>query len=688
MGRLSVVPTIHLNALNVVPLRETGPAPVRQATLEEKLRSYRREVEQKTVSKRVGQPYSREVIKLPPPPQGTPAPTPASVLRRRREADRRRWALQARDLVRPSTHPAGSSRPLSSAERGASADGNRPHTVGNSSSGRVSSVGPLPEPETMRALAKWVSAAEQKFGGPGQPPCNRGVTRACAKWLALSCNTSRGKFLCLADLEVACLDLGIPRTEATDVAARLWAGLACTSAGRGVPVTELLKGFQNARTQADAEALSEEAQQIQSEAQSLALGVTPSASTYDLECHGPVLPGAISSSVIDWENCAPAELDAGSSTDERQVTMPLIGDIEDTENADLAMIEEFREGTAHYLNTLYTQVLAREQREIEQNQKVVAMEVASALTNGLIDHVREMEQRAMLVQERSAAVAHVQELMNRVAVRHQEHLQKYTSKYVLELVDKVSMRLQEEVERQCPTLSEIRFPTLQSLSSYTKIMEQKACDPIPMSELVPSFAVKCRNDHEMLWMDVPCDESCWKTFECGGRSLLGGCHGSEDGCCAASAAHFECRQCAFFLCKHCAEIVSKEQEEVEKEQGEAVYELDSENGGMASMKKQATPGAEPIKEASSASLQRRGTFRSHVRAIASMRSGFLRKQQSLPSQAHSEHIPHEASTHSTSSRRASGFFGHLRVSFRWAQRRATSSGSRSSNQEMGPVSQP
>jgi len=72
----------------------------------------------------------------------------------------------------------------------------------------------------------WATAASQMFGSPSESSSVSMVTQKCAKLLAMSCSLRLGAFQSLADLETACFDLGIEQEAATDVAARLWAGLA------------------------------------------------------------------------------------------------------------------------------------------------------------------------------------------------------------------------------------------------------------------------------------------------------------------------------------------------------------------------------------------------------------------------------------------------------------------------------
>ncbi|CAE8585069.1 unnamed protein product [Polarella glacialis] len=79
-------------------------------------------------------------------------------------------------------------------------------------------------PKSGGAMQCWVAAAWTRFGSQGQ--AENAVARSCAKWLALSCNTQRGSFVSLADLEDACRDIGADsELSASKVAAGLWAGL-------------------------------------------------------------------------------------------------------------------------------------------------------------------------------------------------------------------------------------------------------------------------------------------------------------------------------------------------------------------------------------------------------------------------------------------------------------------------------
>eukprot|EP00440_Ansanella_granifera_P069675 gb/GFBE01075594.1/.p1 GENE.gb/GFBE01075594.1/~~gb/GFBE01075594.1/.p1 ORF type:complete len:653 (+),score=71.44 gb/GFBE01075594.1/:1-1959(+) len=88
------------------------------------------------------------------------------------------------------------------------------------------------------ALRTWRAAAWARFGGDGVAEPDT-VARQLAKWLALSCNTERGTFTVLANLEAACLDMGLADL-ASEVAASLWTGFARNGS---VPLVSLLSGM-------------------------------------------------------------------------------------------------------------------------------------------------------------------------------------------------------------------------------------------------------------------------------------------------------------------------------------------------------------------------------------------------------------------------------------------------------------
>lgn len=258
----------------VVPVRETSPristpfAKVRHGSsppavvpLQVKLKLYRREVERRTTEKHVGIAYSEDPV-LPPPPPGSALPTPPAVLNRLRRNVQQQWStkqLDGRD--RPMSGSKPRSRPATASticlSRHASRAKLAEHVQGDASPERPSTGVAqgaadlrrwqrrrpeghgLQPSETDLALRVWTEAARARFGQGSMDSIV--AMRGCTKWLATSCNVQSGAFRELADLEAACLDLGIAKEQAMDVAARMWAGLA--SDGR-IPVKTLVRDLE------------------------------------------------------------------------------------------------------------------------------------------------------------------------------------------------------------------------------------------------------------------------------------------------------------------------------------------------------------------------------------------------------------------------------------------------------------
>eukprot|EP00927_Polykrikos_kofoidii_P073247 TRINITY_DN69302_c0_g1_i1.p1 TRINITY_DN69302_c0_g1~~TRINITY_DN69302_c0_g1_i1.p1 ORF type:complete len:546 (-),score=53.31 TRINITY_DN69302_c0_g1_i1:660-2297(-) len=204
-------------------------------------RGYRRAVEKRAVKQGVGNAYA-VVPALPLPSSRSHVPQrvqPASVS----EQSRRRHAM----------HPGTSSDRslLSATELDSDTTSSEVKTVKRSpartsKNGNVNSI-PLPslqapfEPnlqnspsegtctpktpveERLAAERKWVRAAFARFGNS----CCAGdavevITRGCAKWMALYCQTTSGAFRSFADLKSACLHLSMEADVAHIVALRLW----------------------------------------------------------------------------------------------------------------------------------------------------------------------------------------------------------------------------------------------------------------------------------------------------------------------------------------------------------------------------------------------------------------------------------------------------------------------------------
>jgi len=90
----------------------------------------------------------------------------------------------------------------------------------------------------LSALGHWSEAVWARFGEyRGVTESSSYVARACVKWLATSCSTHRGSFRSLHDFSESCIDLGIHPSLATEIAARIWAGLA---SGGSLSVSALL----------------------------------------------------------------------------------------------------------------------------------------------------------------------------------------------------------------------------------------------------------------------------------------------------------------------------------------------------------------------------------------------------------------------------------------------------------------
>mmetsp|Transcript_92417 Transcript_92417/g.178114 ORF Transcript_92417/g.178114 Transcript_92417/m.178114 type:complete len:753 (+) Transcript_92417:62-2320(+) len=80
--------------------------------------------------------------------------------------------------------------------------------------------------ESQFALRHWSNAVWARFGVDQNEAESAHVARACVKWLATSCSTQRGSFQSLQAFSECCNDLGIQHSVATEIAAKIWAGLA------------------------------------------------------------------------------------------------------------------------------------------------------------------------------------------------------------------------------------------------------------------------------------------------------------------------------------------------------------------------------------------------------------------------------------------------------------------------------
>jgi len=88
------------------------------------------------------------------------------------------------------------------------------------------------------AARSWCSLVRARFDSSSADGDVASMVRACAKWLAINCNTQRGAFHSLSDLEVVCVNLGMDHTDASHIAATLWEQL---HEDRVVPVVSLLQ---------------------------------------------------------------------------------------------------------------------------------------------------------------------------------------------------------------------------------------------------------------------------------------------------------------------------------------------------------------------------------------------------------------------------------------------------------------
>eukprot|EP00929_Paragymnodinium_shiwhaense_P030417 TRINITY_DN17245_c0_g1_i2.p1 TRINITY_DN17245_c0_g1~~TRINITY_DN17245_c0_g1_i2.p1 ORF type:complete len:1286 (+),score=304.56 TRINITY_DN17245_c0_g1_i2:123-3980(+) len=206
-----------------------------------KLRGYRRVVEMRTVAAGVGSSYSV----VPPLPPG-PA-RPRSLNARRARFGKTVLSMPGFGGSSSSTsrpHTVGDA-PSYAAIRAASPDSRDvplpPHLLGlpaeqaSVDSSAAASVRSLRIDETAWAVQTWVNAVVARFGvvdEKGGAMSEESLSscevtaRGCAKWLAMQCNTRKGAFQAVGDLEKACRDLGILENESAEVARRIWAALS------------------------------------------------------------------------------------------------------------------------------------------------------------------------------------------------------------------------------------------------------------------------------------------------------------------------------------------------------------------------------------------------------------------------------------------------------------------------------